>query len=88
MSSAPTRTIGIVAQVVEIALGHNPKGANGPQHAALSAVNLVDAVAVPHWPAHRSARQVEILGEDISRIALVIAVALTRTAAAAEIAVP
>src|SRR5215211_1905725 len=43
MPSAPTRTIRLVAQVVQIALGDDPERADGPKHAALGAVDLVDA---------------------------------------------
>ena len=70
MSSAPTRTIGIVAQVVQIGLGHNPKGADGSQHAALGAVDLVDTVALPNGPALTATRQVQVLREHVARVAI------------------
>jgi hypothetical protein len=88
MSSAPTRTIGIVAQVVHIGLGHNSKGADGSQHATLGAVDLVDAVALPCGPALTPTRQVEVSREHLAWIALVVPVAIARAAAATEAAVP
>ena len=69
-------SFGIVAQVVQIALGHNPKRANGRQHAALGAVDLVDTVALPNRPALASARQVEVPREHVAWIALVVPVAI------------
>ena len=45
------------------------------------------ALAFSHRPALRSVRQVEILREHLSRVTLVIAVALTCAASAAEVAI-
>jgi hypothetical protein len=64
---------------VKVALSDHSKRANRRQRAALRAVDFVDVVAVARWPALPSARQVEIPGEDVSRIAFVIAVALGRS---------
>jgi hypothetical protein len=51
MSNAPPHATGIVAEIVQVALGYDPERADGGQHAALGAVDPVDAVALPHWPA-------------------------------------
>ena len=86
MSSAPTRTIGIVAQVVQIGLGHNPKGADGSQHATLGAVDLVDTVALPNGPAFASTWQIEVLREYV--IQMLFSVSLACASAAVEVSVP
>jgi hypothetical protein len=66
MSSAPTRTVGIVAQVVQIAFGDDPERADGRQHAALGAVDLVDTVALPNGPALTPTRQVEVSRKHVA----------------------
>jgi hypothetical protein len=78
----------IIAAVVEIALGDDPKGADRGEHPAFSAVDLVHAIGLSHWPTLTAAWQIEVLNENVSRIALVIAVALIRATAAAEDAIP
>ena len=88
MPSAPTRTIGIVAQVMQISLGHNPKGADGPQHAALGAVDLIDTVALPNRSAFASTWQVEVFREHVTRVEILIPIAIARAAAATDVAVP
>ena len=60
MPNATARIAGLVAQVVEVALGYNPKCADGPEHAALGCVDLVDAVALSDRPTLASAREVEM----------------------------
>jgi hypothetical protein len=74
------------AAVMEIALGHDAKGANGGEHPAFRAVDLVQAVAFSHRSALTNSWKVEILREHISRVAIVhmIAVAASTTAAAAS----
>ena len=52
---------GVVADVVQIALGDDSKRADRRQHAALGAVDLVDTVALPNGPALASTWEVEIL---------------------------
>jgi hypothetical protein len=79
---------GVFAADVKIALGHDAKCPNGGQHPAFSAVDLVDAIAFSHRPTLTPARQVEILRERLPRVSLVIALALTRAASAADGAVP
>jgi hypothetical protein len=44
---------------VEIALGHDAKSADGGEHSAFRAVDLVHTVAFSHGPSFTSARQVE-----------------------------
>ena len=88
MPNATARIAGLVAQVVEVALGHNPKRADGPEHAALGAVDLVDAVALSDRPTLASAREVEIPGEHVARVTVFVAVAFAAPTTTAEIAVP
>jgi hypothetical protein len=73
---------------MEIALGNDAKGADGGEHPALRPVDLVNAIALSYRPPLTPARQVEILREDISRVAIVHMIAVTgsATAAAARIA--
>jgi hypothetical protein len=40
---------GVLAAIVQIALGHDAKGTDGGEHAAFSAVNLVHAIAFSDW---------------------------------------
>ena len=54
---------GVLAAVLEIAFGHDTEGADGGEHSALGAVDLVHAVAFSHRAALTSVRQVEILRE-------------------------
>ena len=68
----------LVAQVcegvvvdVEVVLGHDPKGANGGQRAAVLAVQFVDSVAVYNQLALLAARQVEIVHQAVARIVVV-----------------
>jgi hypothetical protein len=67
MSSAPTRIVGIVAKVTHIPLGDDPKCADGSQHAALSAVDLVNALALSNQFALGTAREVEIYTRVLNR---------------------
>jgi hypothetical protein len=68
---------------MEIVLGHNAKGADGGEHPAFRAVDLVQAVAFAHRPALTSSWKVEIPREHISRVAMVHMIALAGTTAAA-----
>jgi hypothetical protein len=58
MPKTQRRVAGIVPQVVQVAFGHNAKGADRSEHAALGAVDLVYAIALANGPALASARQV------------------------------
>jgi hypothetical protein len=62
---------GVPAGVVEIALGNDAKGADGGEHPAFRAVDLIHTVAFSHRPALTSARQFEILREHLTRVAMV-----------------
>jgi hypothetical protein len=88
MSSAPTRTVGIVAQIMKIALGDDPKCADGPQHAALSAIDLVNTVALPNGLALTPTRQVEVSREHVTRITFHAPVAIAGTSPTSEAAIP
>jgi hypothetical protein len=48
MSDAPTSVADIVAQFVEAALRHNPKRADRPEHATLSAIDLVGVLPLAY----------------------------------------
>ena len=88
MPEATSRAAGVVAEVVQIALGHDPKRADGRQRAALVAVDLVDAVALANRPTLASARQVEILREDVARVAVLVPIAIAAATTTADAAVP
>jgi hypothetical protein len=88
MPKAAARTAGVVSQVVEIALGYNPKRADGAQHAALGSVDLVNAVAIADGATLAAAREVEILREDVTRVTLLAPVAFAAATSAAEVSVP
>ena len=62
---------GVLAAIVEIALRHDPKRADGGEHPAFRAVDLAHAVAFSHRPSLATTRQVEILREYISRVVIV-----------------
>jgi hypothetical protein len=84
-----TQTLtGALAAVVEVALGHDAKGADGGEHPAFLAVDLVHAIAFSGWPAFTPPRQVQVFREYISRIALLIATTVTGASPAAEVAIP
>jgi hypothetical protein len=74
---------GVLAAVVEIALGHNPKGADGGEHPALGAVDLVHSVTFSYRTAIAASWEVEVLREDVSRIVLVWAITFAGSARAA-----
>jgi hypothetical protein len=78
----------VLSAVMDVALGHDAKGADSREHPASGAVDLVHAIAVPHWRALTAAWKGDVLREHIVRVALVqmIAVADARTAAAASVA--
>jgi hypothetical protein len=79
---------GVLAAIVQIALGHDAKGTDGGEHGAFSAVNLVHAIAFSDWLALTPPGQVQIPREHIARIAIGIAVLLTCAASTAEVAIP
>jgi hypothetical protein len=79
---------GLVAQVVEIAFGYDPKRADGPEHAALGCVDLVDAVALSDRLPLASTREVEIPGEHVARVTVFAAVAFAAPTTTTEIAIP
>jgi hypothetical protein len=75
----------VIAAVVEIALGHDAKGADGGKHPAFGAVDLVDAIALSHRPTLTGARQVNILREHVTRVAIVRRFAFVASTAAAAV---
>ena len=79
----------LVAQVfervvvdVEVVLGHDPKGADGGQRAAVLAVQLVDVVTDHDQLALLAARQIEVAHQALARV-VVVAVAFVVHARAA-----
>ena len=64
------------------------KGADGGEHPAFGAVDLVHAIAFSHRPALTAAWQVEVLREHVARVAIgrLIAFAAAATATAASVA--
>ena len=85
----PQAFAGVAAAVAEIALRDNAKGADGGEHSALGAVDLVHAIALPRWPALTAAWQVQVPREHIARLAIghVIAFAAPAAASVAEVVV-
>ena len=57
---------------VEVVLGHDPKGADGGQRAAVVAVQLVDAVTVHNQLALLAARQVEVAHQAFTRVVVAV----------------
>jgi hypothetical protein len=88
VSSAAMGIAGIVAQVVQITLGYNPKCADGRQHTALGAVDLIDTVALTNGSALASTWEIEVLREYVTRVTFLVPIAIVRAAAATEVAVP
>lgn len=58
----------VISDVVQIALGDDPKSADRRQRAALGAIDLVHTVALPDRPAIASTWEVEILREYVTRV--------------------
>jgi hypothetical protein len=85
---ASPRALRIVADVVKITLGDDPKRADRRQRAALAAVDLVRTVALPNRSALASTWEVDILREYVTRVAFLIPIAIARAAAATNVAVP
>jgi hypothetical protein len=83
---ASPRALGVVADVVKITLGDDPKRADRRQRAALGSVDFVDAFTVTYLPSIAPLRKVEVSREHVSW--MVVSVALACTPAAAEAAVP
>jgi hypothetical protein len=74
--------------VLQIPLRNDAKRADCGEYPAFRAVDFVDALAVPHWPAFTAARQVEVLDEHVARIPIagMITVAGSATASAVSVA--
>lgn len=79
---------GLLAAIVEIALGDDSERADGGEHPAFGAVDLVHAVAFSHRPALTSAREVEVLREHIARVSIGWMIAYAASATAARASVP
>ena len=62
------RALRVVAKVMKIALGNDSKRPDGRQRAAFLAVDLVHSVALANRSSLTSARQVEVLREDVARV--------------------
>jgi hypothetical protein len=88
MPKASSRVAGIIAQVVKIALGHDAKGTNRPEHPALSAVDLADALALSYRASLTSAWQLEILREHVTWVLFFVRIPIAASAAIAAISVP
>jgi hypothetical protein len=88
MPKAPTRVAGIGAQIVQVALGHDPKRADRPEHATLSAVDLVDVLPLAYRSPLPSAWQVEILREHVTWVAFFVPIPIAAPTATAQTSVP
>jgi hypothetical protein len=82
------RCPGVLEDVVEIALGDHPKRADRRQRSGLGAVDLVHAFALPNRPALLPTWEIETLRECITRVAIVVPIAIARATAATRVAVP
>jgi hypothetical protein len=78
----------VVASIEEITFGDDAEGIDGGEHPALGAVDFVHAITLSYWPTLTAARQVEVLREHVTRVAVLIPIAITRAAAATAVAVP
>jgi hypothetical protein len=84
----PLGLASVLAAIVEITFGDDAEGPDGGEHPALGAVDFVHAITLPNWPTLTAAWEVEVLCEHITRVAVPIPIAITRVAAASELAVP
>src|SRR5687768_12295992 len=73
---------------MQIALGDDSKRADRRQRAALCAIDLVHPITIPNRSARASTWEIEILREHITRVAILVSIAITRAAAATKITVP
>jgi hypothetical protein len=85
---ASPRVLGIVPDVVQVALGDDSKRPDRCQRAALGTVDLIDTVALPNRSAFASTWEVEILREYVTRVTFLLPIAIARAAAATNVAVP
>jgi hypothetical protein len=81
------RSAAVFAAIAQIALGHDPNSADGGEHAAFGAVDLVHAIAVSDRTALTSARQVEVLREHVTLVAIGTMITIAAAAAAAAVSV-
>jgi hypothetical protein len=88
MANTTPRIARLVAQVVEVALGNNPKRPDGPEHPGLGAVDLANAVTLSDRATFGPTRQVEIPGERVARVAVLVATAFVAPTTTAETAIP
>jgi hypothetical protein len=77
----------VVAAIVEVAFGDDAESADGGERPAFGAVDLVDAIAVSHWPTLMATWQVEIPREHVARVTIGCMVAFAAPAAAAAVSV-
>jgi hypothetical protein len=78
----------VLAAVMEIALGDDAKRANGGEHPAFGAVDLVNTLALPNQFALMAARQVEILHEHVAQVVFLVSVAFPGATATAAGPIP
>jgi hypothetical protein len=88
MQKASTRVAGIITQVVEVTLRHDSKRTDRPEHAALDPVDLVDAFAIADGSTLTVPREVQILREDVTRVALLAPLAFAAATSTTEVSVP
>jgi hypothetical protein len=73
---------------VQIAFGDDPKRADRRQRAALCAIDLVHSITITNRSPLASTWEIKILRENITRVAILVSIAITRAAAATKITVP
>src|SRR5262245_22315132 len=70
------------AAPLQIPLRHDPKRADGCQHPAFGAVDLIDAVTLANEFAPSTTRHIEISREHVARVVFAMAIAFFRSTAA------
>jgi hypothetical protein len=83
----PLGLASVVAAVVEIAFGDDAEGADGGEHPAFGAVDLVHAIPVSHRPTLTATWQVEVLREHIARATIGRMIEFAAPAAASAVSV-
>jgi hypothetical protein len=83
----PLGLASVVAAVVEITFGDNPEGADGGEHPAFGAVDVVYAIPVSHWPTLTATRQVEVSREHVAWVTIGFMIEFATPTAAAAVSV-
>jgi hypothetical protein len=83
----PQGLASIAAAVMEIAPADDAEGTDGSEYPGFGSIDLVYPIALSDRPALTPARQVKVLGEYVTRIALASGVAFAAAAATSSVAI-